>query len=236
LFNGKKCIAVIPARKGSKRLKDKNIKLLNGKPLIAYTIEFAKKSKIFDNIIFSTDSEKYAEIAREYGAEVPFMRPEELARDNSTAIEVIMHSLEWICNDIESPYYYCYLPPTSPFRIVEDIHDIFKIIVEKNADAVVSVCECDHPIQWIFNITKDQKLRNFFEGDPSHHNRQDYDVTYRLNGAFYVAKIGFLLKNKSFYSNNTYAYIMPKLRSMDIDNLLDFEFAEYLLSKKFINL
>lgn len=232
MINGKNCIAVIPARKGSKEVKDKNIRLLNNKPLIAYTIEFALKTKLFDHIIFSTDSEKYAQIAKNYGAEIPFIRPKELAQNDSKAIDVINHSLNWIIKNIKEPNYYCYLQPTTPFRNLDDMNNIIQIFNKKGADAIVSVCLCKHPPHWTFKLIENQKLERIFKSYPDYQNRQDFIQYYRLNGAFYFAKIPFLLKNKSFYSDKTFAYIMPPIRSIDIDTELDFRFAEYLLKTK----
>ena len=228
MLNGKKIIAIIPARSGSKGIKNKNIKKLNGKPLIAYSIEFAKSVGIIDYILVSTDSEKYAQIAKSYGAKVPFIRPSELAQDNSKGMDVIIHSLNWIKMNIDNAWYCLILQPTTPLRKVEDIEEMIKMFINNNADAIISVCEVDHPPEWTFKITNTLKLENIFNLDNPPQNRQDCQKYYRLNGVYYFAIIPFLLNNKSFFSKNTIAYIMPKIRSIDIDSELDFKLAEFL--------
>ena len=203
MISGKKCIAVIPARSGSKGIKNKNIRILNGKPLIAYTIEFSLSCKVIDHTIVSTDSKEYAEIALSYGAEVPYIRPK--------GIDVVLHSIKWILENINNSEYYFFLQPTSPLRKKEDIDKIIKLFFDKKAEAIVSLCEVDHPPQWIYEVKDDLRLENLLNFDVTSKIRQELKKFYRLNGAFYFGRIPFLLKNKSFYSDRTYAYIMNNI-------------------------
>ena len=165
---------------------------------------------------------------------MPFLRPSELAQDDSKGIDVIIHSLNWINKNIDDAGYCLILQPTSPLRKVEDIKEMIKLFINNNAKAIVSVCEVDHPPEWTFKITNTLKLENIFNFDNPPQNRQNCQKYYRLNGAFYFAIIPFLLKNKSFLSKNTIAYIMPKIRSIDIDSELDFKLAEFILKKKIL--
>jgi CMP-N,N'-diacetyllegionaminic acid synthase len=145
MYNNKKIIAIIPARSGSKGLKDKNIKELKGKPLIAYTIEAAKKSEIFDRIIVSTDSEKYAEISKKYEAEVPFLRSNENSGDKAGSWEVVKEVL----SKLDEKYdIVILLQPTSPLRTSQNIKEAIDLFFEKNADTLFSVCETSHPAFW----------------------------------------------------------------------------------------
>lgn len=219
-------IAIITARSGSKGLPDKNIKLLMGKPLIAYSIEAAKKSGCFDTIMVSTDSEKYAKIARKYGAEVPFLRSDETSSDTAGSWDVVREvlveykKLDQVFDSI------CLLQPTSPLRISEDILKGYELYSEKNADAITSVTEVEHSPLWTMRLSDDLSLREFRKKavDAPRQMLQQY---YRINGALYIRKIeddGISIKGEE-----EYAYIMPQNRSVDIDSELDFKFVEFLL-------
>lgn len=223
-------IALIVARGGSKGLPNKNIKILNGKPLIAYTIEAAKKSKNIDEIILSTDCPKIAEISITYGAKVPFMRPEFLATDTSPVIETFLYTIDKLKNEfnynIED---FILLQPTSPLRTTKDIDNAIEIFYSKNADSVISYTPENHPIFWHKIINEDYSIKDIFENNSS--NRQDFQKTYYPNGAIYIFKYN-LIKQKKYYSDKSFAYIMPRNRSIDIDTIEDFEYAEFLMSKK----
>ncbi|MGG7164455.1 cytidylyltransferase domain-containing protein [Clostridium ihumii] len=223
-------IAIIPARSGSKGLKDKNIKNLNGKPLIAYTIEAAVKSGVFKDIIVSTDSREYAKIAQKYGAEVPFLRNEELADDTSSTndvIEDVIIKLKELGREYDSVMI---LQPTSPLRGIDDIKNSVKLLEEKNANAVVSMCECEHSPLLSKELCGDKKLDGFLS-DLNSTRRQDIKKYYRLNGAIYLLNIHYFFKYKNFYKQNSYAYIMDKVTSIDIDDIYDFKFAEMIIKE-----
>lgn len=224
-------LAFIPARAGSKGIKDKNIKELAGKPLIAYTIEEAAKSNIFKDIVVSTDSTKIAEVARLYGANVPFLRPKELALDDSPTMDAIFHCLDYMINNGKKHDIIMLLQPTSPLRQWYHIKEAYELFNEKQADFVVSLCECEHSPLWTNTIDEDLRMDNFIRQEVKNVRRQDLATYYRLNGAVYVAKVDKLLEEKSFFGRNSYAYIMNKYSSVDIDSIEDFEFAEFVLKK-----
>lgn len=225
-----KVLAIIPARSGSKGIKDKNIKNLNGKPLMAYTIEEAIKSKVFEDIIVSTDSEKYKKIAEEYGAWVPFLRDKKLAEDTSDTLDVIEDALLKLKNMGKEYDALMILQPTSPLRDECDIRDAFKLFCEKKANAVVSMCECDYAPQLTKKLNDEMKLDGFLS-NINKIRRQDIGKFYRLNGAIYLIKVHYFLKYKYIYQENSYAFIMDKRKSIDIDDLDDFEYTEFLMQK-----
>ena len=181
-----KYLAIIPARSGSKGLKDKNIKLLNGKPLIAYTIEAALTTKIFEEVMVSTDSSYYAELSRQYGASVPFLRKEELAKDNTSSWDVVKQVLEDY-KKMGIVFDKCVLlQPTSPLRTKDDITNAITLYQEKNAETVVSVCETEHPAQWCFTLEDGNSMINFSKSPYRNMRRQEFPKTYHENGAIYI--------------------------------------------------
>jgi len=227
LYNNKSFLAIIPARSGSKGLKDKNIKMLNGKPMIAYSIEAAKQSAVFDDIVVSTDSQIYADIAECYGASVPFLRPSYLSTDEALTKDVIIYTL----NEIEKEYdYFMILQPTSPLRKSEDIINAIQLLFNKNAISVVSVCEAEHSPLYMNILDNSLSLKGFLPKDVKT-RRQDLPKYYRLNGAIYLCQVEHYLKFGDFYNDKSYAYIMDKMSSIDIDDELDFVIAESLLNK-----
>lgn len=223
-------IAIIPARGGSKKIPRKNIKLLCGKPLIAYTIIRAKKSKYLDNFYVSTENEEIAEISRRYGAEV-IERPEKLAKDETPTIDVIFHVLDNLKGKNYNPDIVVLLQPTSPLRNAEDIDNAIKLFLDSDCKSVVSVCEMEHPPYWSFKI-EEGYLKSLFDRRYVRMRRQDLEKVYIPNGAIFVSTPQTLYKYKSFYCNHIIPYIMPIERSVDIDNELDFMLAE-LLAKKY---
>ncbi|TYC85953.1 acylneuraminate cytidylyltransferase family protein [Acetobacterium wieringae] len=223
-----KKIAIIPARSGSKGLKDKNVKLLNGKPLIAYTIEAAINSHCFDKMVVSTDSEAYAEIAKEYGAEVPFLRSEHLSGDEVATNDVIVDLLIKLKELGEEFDYLMILQPTSPLRTSDDIKKAIELMAEKNANAVVSLCEVDHSPLYTGQVPENLRIDGFIKKNISY-RRQELPKYYRLNGAIYLSKVDYFLKYQDLYQEDCFAYIMDKSRSIDIDDEFDFELAEFYI-------
>lgn len=223
-----KSIAIIPARSGSKGLKDKNIKLLCGIPLIAYSIRCAKESGMFEKIFVSTDSEEYARIAEEYGADAHFLRSEENSGDKVGSWDVVREVLERFEEEGEVFDTVMLLQPTSPLRNVEDIKNSFKQMKEKNANAILSVTEMEHSPLWSNTLDEDLCMDRFqnekYQGIP----RQWLPVYYRLNGAIYLINKEELQK-ETMFCDRCYAYIMPGERSIDIDTELDIIMAEYML-------
>ena len=227
-----KILGIIPARGGSKGIKDKNLIPLAGKPLIAWTIKCARDAGIFHRIIVSTDSKKISDVAQSYGAEVPFLRPAELATHKAGAIEVLIHSLKWLEEHGNETYdVVYYLQPTSPLRQPVDVKNSLETMIRKKAEAVVSVCEAEHHPLWAGPLPPDGNMAAFFSSDLHKKNRQELPPYYRLNGAIYCSKVESFLARKDWYGDKTYACIMTQERSADIDNLFDIALTEFLISK-----
>jgi len=222
-------LAIIPARGGSKGLPRKNIKLLDGLPLICYTIKAALDSKLVDRVIVSTDDDEIATISRDFGAEVPFMRPDDLAGDKSMVMDTYLNVADLISRQYSRAVeYFLALLPTVPFRTSEDIDEAIKIFHKKKADSVISVVEAPVPLYWYRHITDDGKLKNFLPQFDAVKNRQELKKTYLPNGAVYVFRTEILRSTREYYTEKTYPYIMPRERSVDIDDLLDFQWAEFI--------
>lgn len=226
-----KNIAIITARSGSKGLKDKNIKKLNGVPLLAYSIQAAYESRLFEEIMVSTDSQQYARTAKQYGASVPFLRSEEQSGDSAGSWDVVKEVLnryfeKGICFETV-----CLLQPTSPMRKAEDIINGYHLYQEKSADAVTAVCEMDHSPLWSMVLPEDLSLVEFRKKQTSIGVRQKLDTYYRINGALYIRKLEYNDSSIDILEKKEYAYIMNRNRSVDIDVQEDFEFAEYLMGK-----
>jgi len=226
-------LAIIPARGGSKQVPQKNIKSLCGKPLIAYTIEAAQAAKSVDRVIVSTDDPQIEEAAKKSGAEIPFMRPKELAQDDSKAIDTYLYTVEKLNVEFNGNYKeFVVLLPTSPLRVPEDIDNAVSLFHEKKADSVISCVEVSFPPVWMKKIDRDGKITNYFNVATENKNRQEFETAFKPNGSIYVFKYAFLKEKYSYYSNNTYAYLMPQERSVDIDSQSDFNYAEYLMRAK----
>ncbi|EGK13932.1 cytidylyltransferase domain-containing protein [Psychrobacter sanguinis] len=223
--------AIIPARGGSKRLPGKNTKLLGDKPLIAWTIEAAIESNVFDHVFVSTDSQEIADISKQYGAEVPFLRPEELASDTATTNDVITHLVDWFESEFnQTTSLIAVLQPTSPFRNANHIIEAIEEMNDKSAKAIISVCQLEHPIQFCNQLGSDGSMADFINLE-NMKRTQDLKPTYRLNGALYIFDRDYVGRMQDLYSEGTYAYIMSSLVSIDIDTQEDFDLAEYLMSK-----
>ena len=224
-----KVLALIPARSGSKRLPQKNTLPLAGTPLIAWTIREALRSDYIDDVVVSTDDEKIASISKAYGAEVPFLRPEELAGDESKTIDVVLHAINTL---YERNYeYFILLQPTSPLRTHHHIDEAIAFLVNKNANAVVSVTDVDYPIEWTLVLPDDLSMDNEISKMRTNKRSQELIKRYRLNGAIYINSVKNILDNKSLYPDSgCFAYKMDKQASIDIDEAVDFKLAEALIS------
>lgn len=230
-------IAIIPARGGSKGLPNKNIKRFCGIPLISHTIRTAKKSGSVTRLIVSTDSEEIADIARQEGAEVPFMRPDYLATDDALALDTYIYTSDRLMQseglEIDS---FMVLQPTSPLRTKDDIDAAVAIYTQSNADSLISVCEAPYPMEWLRYIDNLGVLREYNTNSIQYiKNRQDYKKSYVPNGAIFIFKYQFLKVTRNYYSNNTYPYVMAREKSIDIDNPIDFLFAEFLYQAQLDN-
>lgn len=226
-----KILALIPARGGSKGIQKKNIKLLFGKPLIAWTIDQAKKSEYLNKIIVTTEDEEIGEISRSWGADI-IKRPKELAKDESPTIDAIFHTLEVLKSENYNPDIIILLQPTSPLRTTKDIDNAMELFLNTNCESVVSVCELKHSPYWCFEIEKGY-LKSLFGDEYLRRRRQDLENVYMPNGAMYISTPENLRKYKGFYCLRTIPYIMPPERGIDIDNEVDFMLAE-LLTKRYV--
>jgi len=222
-------VAVLPARGGSKGIPRKNIRLLAGKPLIAWTIEAALAARSVDLVLTSTDDEEIAQVARKSGAQVPFLRPVELATDFASSEDVVLHALNWLQqNKGPQVEFVLLLQATSPLRSSEDIEAAVALQREKKANAVVSVCEVAHPPQWLKRLEPNGELLPWQTGiEPS--RRQDARRVYQLNGAIYLVKSSVFLKEKTFLPERTFGYLMPPERSLDIDTPWELYLADLIL-------
>ena len=225
-------IAIIPARGGSKGLPGKNIKNLCGKPLISYTIEAAQKVKAIDKVIVTTDSCEIADVAKSYGAEVPFMRPTYLAEDDTLACDVYLHAVDFFRNqeasDIEK---FMVLLPTAPLRSSDDIEEALSLFTNTKAETLISMTETDIPISWYYTVNNDGRTQNAgFDAANCLSNRQNNVKYYRPNGAIYILDYLLLKEKRTYYSDNTVAYIMERSKSIDIDTEDDFLYAEFRMN------
>lgn len=222
-------IAVIPARGGSKGIPHKNITDLAGKPLIAYTIEAALKAKTLRRVIVSTDDAEIAEIAKSYGAEVPFLRPAELARDDTPSPTVVQHTVRYVEEDeghrLDAVVL---LQPTSPLRNERHIDEAVEKLFESGADSVITVCKVRHHPYWCF-VVKGDRLYPFSKKGITISRHQDLPQVYAANGAVYVVKRDVLFKQSSLFGKDTRAVVMSLKDSMDIDDYTDLFVAEMVL-------
>ena len=225
-----KNIAIIPARSGSKGVKDKNIRDLCGKPLMAYTIEAAIKSGEFDEVMVSTDSEYYAEIAKQFGASVPFLRSIETSSDTASSWDMVKEVLCGYRKQGREFDTFCLLQPTSPLRTFEDICSAYDLYRNKANFAVVSVCEAEHSPLWCGNLPDSGEFIGFVD-EKNLKQRQAGRKYYRLNGAIYIVCIDKFKDDDFLYREGSFAYVMPQDRSVDIDTEIDFKLAEVYMEE-----
>ncbi len=232
MYEGRRILAVIPARGGSKGLPGKNIRELGGKPLIAWSIEAGRQSRYVDQLVVSTDSKEIAQVAELWGGNAPFLRPADLATDEAKGIDAILHAVHWHLERGESFDLVLVLQPTSPLRTAEDIDRAVELLFEKSASAIVSVCPTDHHPWWANTLPEDGCMKDFLRPELKNTNRQSLPKFCRLNGAIYLADIPFLEKTNSFITEGTFAYVMATEASVDIDTILDLHLAELLLKER----
>ncbi len=227
MIDGQHVLAVIPARGGSKGLPGKNIRPAGGKPLLAWTIEAARNSKLVDRVILSSDDAAIIEVARQWGCDTPFVRESRLAGDATPTIDVILDALE------RCPGYdwVVLLQPTSPLRVADDIDRAISCCAGLGAPACVSVCETQESPYWMFTLEGQSQLVPLLPAALPV-RRQDLPVVYRLNGAVYVARADWLARQRQFVTRETVAYEMPAERSLDIDTESDLFQLQRLLGEK----
>ena len=228
-MNKSKVIAIIPARGGSKRIPNKNIKLFASQPIISYSIKAARDTDLFDRIIVSTDSEEIAEVAKTYGAEVPFVRPAELADDFSGTISVLLHALNWLCAHGFATYYFCCIYATAPFVQPEHVIEGFNLLKKRNASTAFSVTTFPYPIFRALKVSEDGRIAMFW---PEHENSRSNDLpeAYHDAGQFYWGNTKRFLTEKKLFSSDSVPVILPRYLVQDIDTPEDWETAEKMYS------
>lgn len=227
-MNSFKTLALITARGGSKGLPRKNVLPAGGKPLIAWTIEAAQQSRSVDKVVLSSDDDEIMEAAEKWGCDVPFRRPAFLASDTASSMDVVKHAL----NELPGYDYVILLQPTSPMRTAYDIDAAFSLLQSCRAPSCVSVCEAEQSPYWMYKIGSDNRLEELLTKSELVTRRQDLPPVYVLNGAIYIAKVDWLREKGSFLEDGCVAYLMPKDRSIDIDNAGDFEKFRIEVEKK----
>ena len=237
MTNKKSILFLIPARGGSKGLPGKNIRPLNEKPLIAWTIETALKMKSSGHdarIVVSTDSDEIAEVSKFYGAEIPFMRPNELAQDHSTSMDVVLHALDFFERQNIHFDMLCMLEATSPQRDEQDLEGAINLLLNSpEAESVVGVCrsESGHPA-FLAKKNKQHFISPYHGGEFKFLRRQDIDDVYFFEGSMYISYPSSLRKRKSFYHEKTLGFEMPKWKSFEVDDLTDFLVIERLMKAR----
>ena len=221
--------ALIPARGGSKRLPRKNIKLLVDKPLIAWSIEVAKACKYVDRVIVSTDDEEIKRISEQYGAEVPFLRPDYLSNDHASSFDVIKHAIDFLTLS-KSNELIVLLQPTSPLRLVSEIDTALEFFVQKSAKGVVSISETEHSPMWSNTLPEDGCMSDFIRPEVQGKRSQDLPTFFRLNGSIYIYEtLSLLEQSKIFFNENVYGFETSLETAVDIDTELDFLVAETII-------
>ena len=228
MINSYSILAIIPARGGSKGIPGKNIHNLAGKPLLAYTIEEAQKSLYIDRLILSSEDAVIIETEKKYGCEVPFERPAELAQDDTPGIDPVIHAIETLPEKYD---YIVLLQPTSPLRIVGDIDGCIELCVSQDAPSCVSICPSEVSPFWMYQKEANGVLRPLKAQDTTYVRRQDLPAVYSLNGAVYVAASSQIINQRTFITDGTVGYVMPRERSADIDEPIDLKICELILGQ-----
>ena len=236
MFRGKKVLAVIPARGGSKRLSNKNIRYLGNKPLIAWSIQAGLDAELIDKDVVSTEDPEISSIAIEWGAHEVINRSEHLSTDHATTNDVIIEVLDKLQADGEFYEYLVLLQPTSTLRTGVHIKCAFDLIEGKSATGAVSVCRTEHPVEWMGKISRDQLLDSFIRNAELEKSSQDFLPSFQINGAIYIANVRRFLEEKTvFLRLGMVAYVMDRRSSVDIDDEYDFQLASWLLTLKKTN-
>lgn len=231
MLNNKRIVAVIPARGGSKGVPGKNIKLLNEKPLIAYSIEAAKGSRYIDRLIVSTDDSEIKSIAVKYGAEVPFLRPKELSEDTTPTLPVLQHVVNYLEKEGDTVDVVITLQPTSPFRRSNHIDEALEKLLQSPNESVVSLSEVDYHPYWMKKVSNDT-IYSYIESEKEYLRRQDLPKVYKMNGAIFITPRNVLMEERLIVSKNAKPYLMCFEDSIDIDTIWDFKLAQILMREK----
>ncbi|OUW17170.1 MAG: hypothetical protein CBD18_05315 [Opitutales bacterium TMED158] len=227
-----KVLAIVPARGGSKGLPGKNVKTIAGKPLLAWTIAQSKGARLLTRTIVSTDSETIAEIAREHGADIPFLRPAELAQDTSPTADAVIHALDCLQAEGERYDFVAILEPTSPLRQSSDIDRAVSLLADNpNCESLVSAGEIhtEHPL--IAKRIVENRAIPYFDSNISIHQRQQADSSYFPYGVIYLSQVDAFRRNRSFYSASTLPMLIERWQNYEIDDEIDFMIVERLLER-----
>lgn len=222
-------LGIIPARGGSKGVPKKNVRQLGGKPLIAWTIDAAISSGCFDRVVVSTDCENIADISKKYGAEVPFFRPKYLSSDEAKTADVVSHVLESLGQRFD---FVAVLQPTSPFRTAEHIVSAFDVMWKAGSNSLVSLCEAKKSPFLMYTLKQSGGLTPIIESEYRLLRRQEQPKTFCLNGAIYIVQTELFLNEEQFFYHYSKAFIMDEISSIDIDNEIDFRFAQYIVDQE----
>lgn len=226
-------LAIILARGGSKRIKNKNIRLLNGKPLIYWTIDSAKRSKYIDRLIVSTDSKDISDIARTFGAEVPFLRPKHLALDTTTSESALLHAVKWIDENEKKSYsYILLLQPTSPLRTTQHIDKALETLIGKKAHSLISVTQLHKSPSLTYRVNKNISIHNLSDSNNVVCGSKKDENIYYQNGALYIIRTDIFFKSNHLSSAKTIFYPMNKYESIDIDEESDLKLAEFVMKQR----
>ena len=234
MYNNRTFLAIIPARGGSKGLPGKNIKALCEKPLIAWSIEAGLKSKHLDEVMVTTDYQNIADVSKQYGASVPFLRPDELASDTATSFDAIKHTIEYYKNELNKEFdYIVLLEPTSPLREASDIDKAIEVLLDSDADSIVGICRTEDQNPAFLVLKNEKSLISGYENkEMKVLRRQDIKDVYFFEGTIYISKTNVLLDKKTFYHENTIGYEVPKYKSLEIDDMDDFVMVEAIMEHK----
>jgi CMP-N,N'-diacetyllegionaminic acid synthase len=219
MIGSRRVLAVIPARGGSKGLPGKNIRPVDGRPLLAWTIEAAQRARTVDRVVLSSDDAAIMSVARSLGCDVPFRRPNDLATDVATSVDVVLHALD------ELPEFdtVLLLQPTSPLRLAADIDAAYERFETSGAETCVSVAPVEQHPFWMYFVGENHALNPVLSTPDVVTRRQELPPVFALNGAIYIADVAALRRSRSFITSHTVAYVMPLARSLDIDTAADFE-------------
>ena len=234
-----KIFFLITARGGSKGVLRKNIREIGGLPLIAYKIIAAKNCGYDGRIIVSTDDNEIASIAKKYGAEVPFMRPDYLASDTASSMDVVEHALSWLDKNDKDVYeYICLLEPSSPFATPQDLHDALDKIINSGVDTLLGMKEVEVSRRFVWPLDNNGGLSNFYHAiyGEERVRRQDQKLEYTMNGCMYIARTSYFRENKIFHSINSLPYIMPVERSIEIDDMNQFLYAKFCVDNGLVDI
>tara|TARA_Y100001970_G_scaffold292985_1_gene437019 strand:- start:2084 stop:2788 length:705 start_codon:yes stop_codon:yes gene_type:complete len=230
--NSNSVLAVIPAREGSKRLKNKNMLPLGNIPLIQWSINAATKAKNITKVVVTSDDLLIKDLCQKLNTEF-ILRPTSLAQDTSSSLDVIIHSINFLAEKKETYEYLLLLQPTSPFRTHKHIDEAYNKLIKKNADAIISIKKTTEHPHWSKELNSDLNMSDF---EITNQRKQDLPPSYTLNGAIYLAKISELIKqNTLFLRKNSYGFLMSDIDSIDIDTPIDYQFCQFLYKSGFIS-